>query len=487
MAYVALKAPIRNPAFPFRVELIVNHGINGVSSMKILENILEGVGNTPLIKLHKLVVPGGPAIYVKAEYLNPGGSVKDRMALYIIEKAEREGLLKPGGTIVENTSGNTGVGVALVAAVKGYKAIFTMPDKMSSEKVELLKALGARVVITPTDVPPDSPQSYYETAKRIAAETPNSFYLNQYHNPDNIETHYMLTGPEIYEQTDGKITHLVAGAGTGGTISGVGKYLKEKNPNIKIIGVDPVGSVFYNYFKERKLIKPHVYKVEGIGEDMLVGAMDFSVIDDMIQVTDQECFLTARDLARKEGIFAGGSSGGAVFAALKVARDAKPDDVIVTILPDAGDRYLSKFYNDAWMADNGFFPYETLPGQIAELISGEHLPPITIDAEKPIRDAISLMKKYDISQLPVKDGAEVIGMVYEIDLLRALAARTGGLDDPVRDVAERQISRVGPEEPISRLAEIFTEKGEAVLVMRDNELVGVLTKIDLITYLARSK
>jgi cystathionine beta-synthase len=455
--------------------------------MKVLENILQGIGDTPLIRLNKLAPSNGPTILVKAEYLNPGGSVKDRMALYIVEKAEKAGLLQPGGTIVENTSGNTGMGVALVAAVKGYKAIFTMPDKMSSEKVELLKALGARVVITPTDVPPDSPQSYYETAKRIAAETPNSFYLNQYHNPDNIETHYMLTGPEIYEQTDGRITHLVAGAGTGGTISGVGKYLKEKNPNIKIIGVDPVGSVYYDYFKRKELIKPHVYKVEGIGEDMLVGAMDFSVIDDMIQVTDQECFLTARDLARKEGIFAGGSSGGVVFAALKVARDAKTDDIIVTILPDAGGRYLSKFYNDAWMSDNGFFPYETIPGRISELVNGEHLRPITIGAEKPIREAISLMKKYDISQLPVRDDGNIVGMVYEIDLLRALAARTGGLDDPVRDVAERQISRVSPEEPISHLAEIFTEKGEAVLVIRDNTLLGVLTKIDLITYLARSK
>ncbi len=455
--------------------------------MKFLENILGDIGNTPLVKLNKLAPPDGPTILSKAEFLNPGGSVKDRMAIHIIEKAEKEGRLKPGATIVENTSGNTGAGVALVAAVKGYKAVFTMPDKMSNEKIDLLKALGARVVITPTDVPADSPQSYYETAKRIAAETPNSFYLNQYHNPDNIEAHYLLTGPEIYEQTDGKITHLVAGMGTGGTISGVGRYLKEKNPKIKVIGVDPEGSVFYDYFKKRKLVKPHVYKVEGIGEDMLTGAMDFSVVDDVIRVTDQECFLTARDLARKEGMFTGGSSGGAVFAALKVARTARRDDLIVVILPDSGGRYLSKLYNDSWMADNGFFPYETMPGHVAELVEGEHLKPVVIGAEKPIKDAISLMKEYSISQIPVKDDGSIIGMVFEIDLLRALAARTEGLDDPVRDVAERQISRVDPEEPISRLAEIFTEKGQAALVMRDNRLLGVVTEIDLITYLARSK
>jgi cystathionine beta-synthase len=455
--------------------------------MKYLENILQAIGDTPLVKLNKVVPKDGPLVLVKPEFLNPGGSIKDRMALFIIEKAEKEGLLKPGWTIVENTSGNTGMGVALAAAVKGYKAIFTMPDKMSAEKVNLLKAFGARVVITPTDVPADSPRSYYETAKRIARQTPNSFYLNQYHNPDNIESHYMTTGPEIFEQTEGKITHLVGGIGTGGTISGAGRYLKERNSKIKVIAVDPIGSVFYNYFKNRKLVEPHVYKVEGIGEDMLTGAMDFSVVDDIIQVTDQDCFLMTRDLARKEGLFAGGSSGGAVYGALQVARKAGPDDVIVIILPDAGTRYLSKFYNDGWMADNGFFPYESMPGRAGDLLNSGHLSPIIIPADSPIKEAISLMKKYGISQLPVKDDGDIIGMVSEIDLLRALAARTGGPDDPIRDVAERQISRVNPDEPISRLAEIFTESGDAVLVMDDRKLLGILTKIDLITYLARSR
>jgi len=455
--------------------------------VQYLENILQAIGRTPLIRLSKLAPLDGPKILVKPEFLNPGGSVKDRMAIYIIEKAEKEGLLKPGGTIVENTSGNTGVGVAMVAAIKGYKTIFTMPDKMSSEKIDLLKAFGARVVVTPTDVPADSPQSYYETAKRIARETPNSFYLNQYHNPDNIEAHYYTTGPELYEQTGGKIDYLVAGIGTGGTLSGAGRYLKEKIAGIKIIAVDPVGSVFYDYFKTGKLSEPHVYKVEGIGEDMLTAAMDFSVVDDMIQVSDQDCFLTTRDLVRKEGMFAGGSSGGAVWAALKVARQAGPDDVVIVILPDSGSRYLSKIFNDGWMEDNGFLIDESLPGKVSDLLNSGRLKPVTISADSPVRDAVSLMKKYDISQLPVKENGGIVGMVYEIDVLRALATRSGGLDDPVRDVAERDISLISADEPVSHLARIFSDTGSAVLVMKDDELLAVLTRIDLISYLARSK
>ena len=455
--------------------------------MQYLENILQAIGRTPLIRLSKLAPMDGPRILVKPEFLNPAGSIKDRMAIYIIEKAEKEGLLKPGGTIVENTSGNTGAAVAMVAAIKGYRAVFTMPDKMSSEKVNLLKAFGARVVVTPTEVPADSPQSYYETAKRIARETPNSFYLNQYHNPDNIEAHYHTTGPELFEQADGKIDYLVAGIGTGGTLSGAGKYLKEKIPGIKIIAVDPVGSVFYDYFKTGKLSEPHVYKVEGIGEDMLTDAMDFSVVDDMIQVSDQDCFLTTRDLVRKEGMFAGGSSGGAVWAALEVAKQAGPDDVIVVILPDSGSRYLSKIFNDGWMEDNAFLIDESLPGKVSDLLDSSRLKPVIVSADSPLREAVSLMKKYDISQLPVTENEGIIGMVYEIDVLRALAARSGGLDDPVRDVAERDISCISVDEPVSHLARIFSDTGSAVLAMKDDELLAVLTRIDLISYLARSK
>jgi len=454
--------------------------------MKYIENILKAIGNTPLVRLNKLAPKGGPIILVKPEYLNPAGSIKDRMALHIIERAEKEGLLKPGGTIVENTSGNTGAGVAMIAAVKGYKAIFTMPDKMSNEKIDLLKAFGARVVITPTDVPADSPQSYYETAKRIARETPNSFYLNQYHNENNIEAHYLSTGPEIYEQTGGKITHLVGGIGTGGTISGTGKYLKEKNPEIKVIAVDPEGSVFYDYFKTGKLVEPHTYKVEGIGEDMMTGAMDFTYVDDVVQVNDYECFMTTRELVRKEGILAGGSSGGAVYAALQVAKKAKPDDVIVVILPDSGMRYLSKIFNDGWMTDNGFPIDETMSGKVADLLTNGRMQPVVLESKNTIREAIELMKKYDISQLPVRDNGSILGMVYEIDLLRALATRSGGPEDPVKDVAEREVSKVTSDDSIAMLARMFTERGDAVLVMDGKKLKSVLTRIDLISYLSRS-
>ncbi|MDO8745936.1 MAG: cysteine synthase family protein [Candidatus Brocadiaceae bacterium] len=320
----------------------------------VTPDILKIIGWTPIVRLNKITEGINSSIFAKLEFLNPAGSVKDRMALFIIEDAERRGLLKPGGTIVENSSGNTGAALAMIAAVKGYKCIITMPDKMSDEKKNLMKAFGTEVVVTPTDVPPDSPESYYSVAKRIARETPNSYYPDQYNNPKNIDSHYYTTGPEIWKQTRGNVDYFVAGIGTGGTLSGAGKYLKEKNPEIKIIAVDPEGSVFYDYFKTGKLIKPHVYKVEGIGEDYLVKAVDFNLIDDIIQVHDKESFLMTRRLAREEGIFAGGSSGSAVWTAIKIASEIKENKNIVVILPDSGSRYLSKLYNDDWMKANGF-------------------------------------------------------------------------------------------------------------------------------------
>lgn len=317
------------------------------------DTILSAIGETPLVRLQKLPEPGSAAVYVKCEFMNPGGSIKDRMALHIIEKAEREGRLKKGMTIVENTSGNTGMGVAMVAAIKGYRCIFTMPDKMSQEKQDMLRAFGAQVVVTPTSVPADSPQSYYETAKRIAKET-GGFYLNQYHNPDNIEAHYLSTGAEIWRQCQGRIDALVAGLGTGGTLSGAGRYMKEKHPAILNVGVDPAGSVYHDWFHSQKMVEPRVYKVEGIGEDMMCKALDWSVVDDVRQVNDQQCFTAARRLAREEGLFAGGSSGGAAFIACQVAKELGEGRVVVAILPDSGTRYITKFYSDDWMKSNGF-------------------------------------------------------------------------------------------------------------------------------------
>jgi len=319
-------------------------------------SVLELFGETPLVRLNTVTDGVGPEIWAKCEFMNPSGSVKDRIAQYIIEDAERKGLIKPGGTIVENSSGNTGQSMAIVAAIKSYRCIITMPDKMSREKELMMKAYGAEVVVTPTAVPAESPESYYSVARRIARETEGSYYPDQYNNPVNIEAHYASTGPEIWEQMEGKIDYFIAGIGTGGTLSGVGRYLKEKDPNVKIVALDPVGSVFYDYFKTGKLPEPDVYKVEGIGEDYLVKAVDFATIDDMIQVTDDVSFLMARRLAAQEGLFVGGSSGSAVWAAVEYCRrNAIPaDKKVVCILPDSGNRYLSKMYDNDWMDEFGY-------------------------------------------------------------------------------------------------------------------------------------
>ncbi len=319
------------------------------------DNITQVIGDTPLVRLQRMTKERGveATVLVKLEFLNPTGSVKDRMAVYILQQAIKRGELKPGGTIIEATSGNTGAAVAMFAAVNGFKAILTIPDKMSNEKVDTLKAFGAQVHICPTAVPAESPQSYYETAKRLHRETENSYMIGQYFNLDNIEAHYKLTGPELFEQTGGKFDVFVGGIGTGGTVSGTAKYLKEKNPKIEVVAADPIGSVYFQYHKDRTMIEPHTYLVEGIGEDMLCPTIDFSVIDKVYQVTDKECFIAGRDLARKEGILAGGSSGAAVHVALQHAKNLSKDKIVVVILPDSGSKYISKMYSDTWMKEKG--------------------------------------------------------------------------------------------------------------------------------------
>ena len=452
--------------------------------MRYLENVLQAIGHTPLIKLNKLVGPNDATVYVKCEFMNPGSSIKDRMALHIIEKAERAGLLKPGGTIVENTSGNTGMGIAIAAAVKGYRCIFTMPDKMSKEKVDSLKAFGAEVVVTPTEVPADSPQSYYETAKRIARETPNSFYLNQYHNPDNIEAHYLSTGPEIWEQTEGQIDVFVAGLGTGGTMSGAGKYLKEKKPLVRNIGADPIGSVYYEYFKSGKLVEPHVYKVEGIGEDMLAKAMNFSVLDDVRQVDDRQCFTMARRLAREEGLFAGGSSGAAVQVAVQLARELGKGKVIVAILPDSGARYVSKFYSDEWMKDNGFLDLTERGGLVRDLLIGKRRL-ITAQKDDLIQAVIARMKETGISQMPVIDAnGSALGMIHEVDVLHALMEGRVRKHETIESTVAPLQGVVGPDTPIAKLAEVFADDNVAV-VREGTRVLGIITKIDYIDFLAQ--
>ena len=451
------------------------------------ENVLAAIGRTPLVKLGKVVPAGAATVLVKLEFMNPGGSIKDRMAAHIIDKAERSGLLKPGGTIVENTSGNTGVGLALAAAVKGYKCIFTMPDKMSKEKQDTLKAFGAQVIVTPTNVPAESPESYYSVAKRLAAETPNSFYVNQYHSADNVEAHRTLTAPEIWEQTGGRFDAFVAGLGTGGTMSGCGRFIKDKNPAIRTVGVDPVGSVYHSMFKTGKLGPTHVYKVEGIGEDMMCGAMDLAVLDDVRQVTDAQAFTMARRLAREEGIFAGGSSGAAVHVAAQVAAELGAGKVVVVPLPDGGRSYISKFFSDEWMRDNGFPLGEGGPSvgaaTVKDVLGARRGAVITAKRNEKVEAVVKRLKEHDVSQLPVVDDAgRVIGMIHEYDLLTFLIEGKHRLSEVVEPLVQPLQGTVGPDTPVSRLRDIFGDDNVAV-VREGDRVTGILTKIDLIDFL----
>ncbi|HET8541159.1 MAG TPA: pyridoxal-phosphate dependent enzyme [Anaeromyxobacter sp.] len=456
--------------------------------MSYHETVLSAIGHTPVVKLQKLAGADDATVLAKLEFLNPGGSIKDRMARHILDQAEKAGLLRRGGTIVENTSGNTGSAVAMWAAVRGYRCVFTMPDKMSKEKQDALKAFGAQVVVTPTNVPADSPDSYYSVAKRLAAETPNSFYLNQYHSTDNVEAHYRSTGPEIWEQTGGRIDAFVAGLGTGGTMSGAGRFLKERNPKLLNVGVDPIGSVYHAMFKTGKLSQPSVYKVEGIGEDMMCGAMDLSVLDDVRQVTDAQAFAMARRLAREEGIFAGGSSGAAVYVAVQVARELGRGKTIVVPLPDGGRSYVSKFFSDEWMRDNGFQVNGGEPvsaATVKDVLGKRRGEVIVARRTDKVEVVVKKMKENDISQMPVVDDAgRAIGMIHEYDLLNFLIEGKHRLSEIVDPLVQPLQGVVGPDTPIARLRDIFNDDNVAV-VKEGEKVTGIVTKIDLIDFLGQ--
>ena len=453
--------------------------------LKPYESVLDTVGWTPLIRLARVGSGLRTPIYGKAEYVNPGGSVKDRIGLAIIEDAERRGELRPGGTIVEGTSGNTGVGLAIAAALKGYRCVFTMPDKMSQEKVRLLKAFGAEVVITPTAVPPDHPDNYVMKAKQIARDTPGAILANQFYNDVNPQAHYATTGPEIWKQTDGRVTHLVAGAGTGGTVSGAGKYLKEKNPKVRVVAGDPVGSLYSHYHRTHSLGDGHPYKVEGIGGDKIPSTIWFDWIDEFRQVADRTSLMMTRRLAREEGILSGGSTGLNVALALDIARELDdPEALIVTILCDTGERYLSKVFSDEWMQENQMLEApRTTVEQLLERRPANAPPLVSVTPAAAVRQALNLMSTWGVSQIPVvEDGRSVGGLVEGTLMTRALA-QPSLLDRPVREVMESPFPEVEANCPTDRLGAMLTRESPAALVRKDGKLIGIVSRYDVLQQL----
>ncbi len=444
--------------------------------MKVHASVLDAIGRTPLIRLNRVAAHLASPICVKAEFMNPGGSVKDRPALAMIEEAERAGRLRPGGTIIEATAGNTGVGLALAAAVKGYRLIVVMPDKMSEDKIRLLRALGAEVVVTATNVPPDSPDSYNGVADRLAREIPGAFRPNQFANPANPEAHYRTTGPEIWEQTEGQIGVFVAGMGTGGTISGIGRYLKERNPDVRIVGADPEGSILSGD-------QPRRYYVEGIGEDFVPRTFDRPVVDEMVRVSDRESFQMARRLAREEGILAGGSSGTAVAAALKFAETLPSPRLVVVLLPDTARNYLTKCFNDDWMREHGFWEEPNRRRRtLSDVLRRKHVMPelIAVAPRDRLRRAIELMHVYNISQLPVIEGGRALGSLHEATIMKLLLDGIDAASQEVGAVMGRPLPELDESVEVSAAYRQFLAGAPAILVLRDGTPAGVVTKIDLI-------
>ncbi len=465
---------------------------------QIYDDILGTMGDTPLVRLNRVARGVRAQMIAKVEYFNPGGSVKDRIGITIIEDAERNGTLKPGGTVVEATSGNTGVGLAIAAILKGYKTVFVMPDKMSEEKIRVLRAYGARVVVTPTNVEPEDPRSYYSVAKQIVAETPNSILANQYHNPVNTQTHVDSTGPEIWWQTAGKIDVFVCGMGTGGTITGVGRYLKSMNPKIQIVGVDPIGSILHDYFYTGKMTEAHSYKVEGIGEDFIPSNYDFTVIDDMVRVNDKESLLMTRRLVREEGMFVGGSSGAAIAGALRYVaeRDLGADKMVVVLLPDSGSRYLSKVFDDNWMRENRFLESDWVETRVSTVLERKGQRELVLArCKEPVGEVIAKMKSGDVSQLPVVgERDQLLGIVTEVGLLSYLLSQPGSDSSKVAiedaGVIDSNVYTLNPETPIESVMSVFGTNDIALVTEQvtgsdDKRVVGILTKIDLLDFLTK--
>jgi cystathionine beta-synthase len=449
--------------------------------MDYAKNILETIGNTPMVRLNKIVEEVDATVLAKIETFNPGNSVKDRMALKMIEDAEEQGLLKPGGTIIEGTSGNTGMGLAIAANVKGYKCIFVIADKQSKEKIDILKALGAEVVVCPTAVEPEDPRSYYSVSRRLAEETPNSWYALQYDNLSNTAAHYESTGPEIWKQTDGKVTHFVVGVGTGGTISGVGRYLKEQNPDIKIWGIDTYGSVFKKYHETGEFDPNEIYSyiTEGIGEDILPANVDFDIIDGFEKVTDKDGAVYTRKLAREEGIFVGNSAGSAIKGVLQLKDKFKPDDVVVVLFHDHGSRYVGKMFNDDWMRERGFLEEKvrTAADLTAKRLDNEL---ITVKTEELVSHAIERMRTHDISQLPVVDAEGFVGSLDEGDLFRSYFEDKNIADRPIKEVMNKPFPIVRNNASLEDISKLIDKNNPAVLVETDSEKFQIITKHDII-------